>query len=265
MRARCRWAALQAALGCAALLVVAQPAAAGPRQLRPESSVAALQAAHSAFLAGDFAAAAAGYQSLVEAGGDSGWLYYNLGNSHLRTDNLGAAVMALLEAQARLPRAPEVRANLAWARGQAVDALAPPSPPVVWQVLAFWHFGLSLREIAWGAAMAQFAWCLLGAWACLTPSSGGRRAALVFCLSITAALGGSLAWRLAAPRELAVVTASEAQVHSAPHAEAVVRFRLHEGAEAWLGREEGDWAQITLGDGKRGWVTGAEIGRLRLR
>ena len=45
----------------------------------------------------------------------------------------------------------------------------------------------------------------------------------------------------------------------------MVRFALHEGSQAHLGPASDGWRQITLADGKRGWVREEAIEDVVLR
>ena len=217
-----------------------------------------LAAAQDAFAAASYEAAAAGYQRLIEAGHDSGWLYYDLGNAELRQGRLGEAIASLRQARSRLPREADVAINLDFARGQCRDALAPPESPAVWQVLAFWHFGLSLRELAWAAVAAWAA--MWSAWTLRVwrPGSATATSAAALLLAALCALGGSYAWRLAWPERVAVVRREDAAVHSGPGAQTVVRFKLQPGSEARVRDAHDGWLQVALSDGKEGWLAEAD-------
>src|SRR5688500_8636546 len=66
---------------------------------------------------GDYAGAAAGYQSVVQSGKASAEVYFNLGNAHFKNGQIGKAIASYRRAQELTPRDPDIRANLNFARG----------------------------------------------------------------------------------------------------------------------------------------------------
>ena len=107
-----------------------------------------LEAANDHYLAGEYAAAAQGYGTLIQTGHASGDLYYNLGNARYREGELAQAVLAWKRAEWLLPRDGDILANLDRARGQAVDGIATDSGPRIY----FLSRMLSVGEQAWAAA-----------------------------------------------------------------------------------------------------------------
>jgi tetratricopeptide (TPR) repeat protein len=235
-------------------------AAAAP--LAPDPTEVWVQAG-AALKAGDAALAAERYRSLLDAGVVSGELYYNLGNALLRSGKLGAAIAAYRQSQRELPRDQDVRTNLAFARHQAKDAVAPPEPSAALETLFFWHYGLSRHELLVSAAAVNLLFWLLLALTRRHASEGLRWASLALgCL--LACVVGSFATRTLAPRRLAVVQSEEAAVHAGIGADSLVRFRLHEGAEATVLASESGWIRIALSDGNQGWLAASDVAVLEL-
>jgi len=199
------------------------------------------------------------YQSLIEGGVESGPLSYNLGNSLLRTGELGEAIAAYRRSLTLAPRDADTRANLNFARQSAKDAVAPPEPSALSRTLLFWHHGLSLAEKLWGAVLLNILfWGLL----LLTRFRGRRELGNWLLLASGAplvALVGSISMGVLAPQAVAVVLPQEITVYSGTSTESTVRFVLHEGTEAQvLDRVQG-WVSLNLADGKRGWVQQSDV------
>ena len=210
--------------------------------------------ANSAYEAGDHARAIALYQRLRAEGHGDGHLDYDLGNAYLRNGELGRAIASYLRAESALPRDQDLRANLAFARKSAEDALAPPEPSAVIQTLFFWHFGLGRRELL--AAVAVSTFLLFGFLAARLwrPRSELLRWGAVVALLLLVATAGSLAVHLLAPTRVAVVVPQEIEVHSGTGADTVVRFKLHAGTEVRALEQREDWIRIALPDGQQGWL-----------
>ena len=117
--------------------------------------------ANAAYEENDYDRAVLLYGRLVEAGYDSGQLYYNLGNAYLRNGELGRSIASYRRAWLRLPRDEDVRANLEFARQTTQDALAAPGPSAVSRALFFWHYGMSIAELQVAALALNLLFWLL--------------------------------------------------------------------------------------------------------
>jgi tetratricopeptide (TPR) repeat protein len=218
---------------------------------------------NAAFRTGRFDAAIERYRALLAAGVDDGEVYYNLGNAYLRRGEIAEAIAAYRAAQARLPRDQDVEANLRFARERTQDALAPPEPPAALRALFFWHYALSRRELVTATAVINaLFWTTLGL-ALFRRRAAFRGASVALGLAALA-LGASAAVRLARPNTVAVIQGGDVPVYSGVGESSVVRFRLHEGAEATASDRDGGWVKITLADGKQGWVPQRDVLLVRL-
>ena len=236
----------------AAIVCAAEPA-------RGQEPAAAFEAANEAYAAGDFATAVAGYRALLAAGHDHAMLYYNLGNAHLRRGEIGHAIASLRRAAAAAPRNPDVRANLAFARKNARDALAPPEPSAVTRTVFAWHHAFSRDEL-WLAAgvLNAMLWTLLACRLWRRHEAPRRREGLAWAAAATAVLlaasAGSLTVHAIAPLRVAVVLPGEVDARSGTREDSVVRFKLHAGSEVRLREERDGWLRIALPDGEQGWI-----------
>ncbi len=215
--------------------------------------------ANAAYDAARFDDAASLYEQALRAGHHNGHLWYNLGNAYLRAGALGDAIAAYLKSRALLPRDQDVRANLAFARKSAKDAVAPPEPMPLAAALLFWHYQLSTRELVWLllAAGALFWGALAAQW--LKPRGELWRWLAAVAAVVSLALLGSLAVRGVTPTQVAVVRAPETSVRAGIGEDNVVRFKLHAGAEvSFFDRRDG-WLRIALPDGTQGWIDERQV------
>ncbi len=212
--------------------------------------------ANTAYEESDYRRAAALYLRLVDAGHGSGELYYNLGNAYLRGGELGRAIAAYRESLRRLPRDEDVKANLAFARRSAKDAIQPPGPSPVAATLLFWHYGLSPGELAAAAAALNVLFWGLLALRLFRRDSEVVRWALIFVLVPLLALAASLVGRSAFPARVAVIVPQEIDARTGPAESEVVRFRLHAGTEVRVEDRRDGWLRIALPDGQQGWISG---------
>ncbi|HVR30357.1 MAG TPA: SH3 domain-containing protein [Thermoanaerobaculia bacterium] len=217
-----------------------------------------LSRANEAYVATDFAAAIAGYRALLDAGHDHAMLHYNLGCAHLRSGDVGRAIASYRRAAAAAPRDQDVRANLAFARKNARDALQPAEPPAAMRTVFAWHYALAREELwAVAAALNLLLWSLLALRLWRPREWLGWAVAAVIVLLL--ACGGSLAVRDLAPRRVAVVVPHQVEVRTGTRDDAVVRFELHAGSEVRVREERDGWLRVALPDGEQGWVQSGAV------
>lgn len=216
--------------------------------------------ANAAYEEGRYEDARALYERLIADGWASGELYYNLGNACFRAHQLGCAILNYERARRRLPRDPDVGANLDLAREKA--GVAPPPDPL-WPRLLFPTAAvLDLREATVAALGAWWA-----AWAAVAVGvvlSGARRAARVTALAAAvcwAVLASGAAYRslfIEAPAAV-VVASGRTAVRFEPRTAGREHFRVREGEFLWLEERRNGWWKIRRADGQRGWIPAAAV------
>ena len=209
---------------------------------------------------GDFEGALASYLRLVEAGFESGEVYYNIGNTYFKLGDVARSILYYERARRLLPGDEDVQANLDLARSLTVDEIEPL--PRFWLFSAVqWWVGLLPRTLLIAVVAASY---LVGTGVLLLlilkrgaqVAVWGRRIALasgvVFFL-----FGLNLAIRefeLGQAQE-AVVLQLQVDVLSAPlDDETLTIFTLHEGTKVRIDRLSEEWAEVALEDGRVGWV-----------
>ena len=213
------------------------------------SASEAMQTANGLYELGQFSQAAQAYQQLVGQGFADSALFYNLGNAYYKQGNYGRAILNYRRAQQLAPRDPDIEANLALARAQAVDQFeAVDEAGIVNQAGDAVQSWLTLNELA---MVALAAWILFVFLVILFGTARGR------------GTGGGNTWRkglqyaLVVDRSLAegVIVADTVEVTSGPGGQYVAEFTLHGGAEVSLVEMRGSWVRLALPGGElEGWV-----------
>ena len=232
-----------------------------PATLRPEvAQVEFYQEGNRLYQEGDFEEALASYLRLVEAGFESGEVYYNIGNTHFKLGDLAQSILYYERARRLLPGDADVQANLELARSLTVDEIEPL--PRFWLFAAVaWWVELLPRMVLITVVAASY---LVGTGLVLLlilkrgvpVAVWGRRIALasgvVFLL-----FGLNLAVREfeVGRAQEAVVLEPQVDVMSAPlDDETLTIFTLHEGTKVRIDRLSEEWAEVALEDGRVGWV-----------
>lgn len=202
---------------------------------------------------GKWQAALALYQGIVAKGQASGRLFAQMAVCEFRLGNKGRSLYYFRRAQELAPRTPQLARNIAFVTPAAKDGgsdvlsqlLPLPLSPGEWQVVALVLLAL-LVAVVYGLTRKRI------------PTWLGAIAAVL----VVAALG--LMWQSRQlQRNFGVVVQDDAAVTSGPHPFDVTLFKLPEGTEVAVEAEainsHGRWWQITLSDGKAGWIAESNL------
>jgi tetratricopeptide (TPR) repeat protein len=221
---------------------------------------------NTAYQQGAYDAAARSYQQVLDAGLESGPLYFNLGNAHFKNGQLGRAILNYERAERFLPSDPDVGVNLAYALELAKEEM--PTPPL-WQRLLFpFASRATTGRLAIWTSVLWFAW-----WALLALGQvlSGMRIVIgraAWCvLAALLIVSGSLAFRLQTVdlrRDAVVVEAGETAVRFEPTENGTEHFRVREGAVLEVTDERDEWVQVRRWDGRRGWMRAGAVELVRM-
>ena len=211
---------------------------------------------------GKYEEAATLYQHIRRGGWASGPLYYNLGNAYFKEGDLGRAILNYRRAWNLSPRDPEINKNLQYARENLRDDVSVSSPGIFRRIKL-----LVVRQFPLGSwlRLSSIVYFLTVLWILLVmlirPMKKISPAVLktlliLFALSL---LGSILAYSYyRVPR--AVILNSEVSIRYGPDEKDAVAFELHEGTEVRVIRRKDGWNQISLPDGKSGWLPSGSLG-----
>ena len=202
----------------------------------------------------NYQAAADIFEKLIDQGETNGFLYYNLGNTHMRLGNTGSAILNYLRAQLLLPRNENLDANLRYAINQTHDQLPPPRGGLI-PGLLFWIDSISLIEhfeilILFNVIF----WCLcIGSLYYRKPSWESLKKVSVTILLITFFSTG-MKYYLLSKQKIGVITDKKVSVKSDRNTQNIILFELQEGAIISVNQEVGEWARISVDTDKTGWI-----------
>ena len=210
-------------------------------------------AANTAYINSDYHRAIDAYRQLILRGYASDKLYYNLANAYFKVGRYGKAILYYNRALRLAPGDADIRYNLDVANTFTKDKIAV----VPEFFLKGWvrSVRMSLGCTAW-SVVSLAALALLFALVLLYLLAGRLAMLLVFVASTSFAVTER--------RELldsteAVVMSSSVSVKSSPDKASTDLFVLHEGTKVRTVSELGDWREIVIADGKKGWVEARTI------
>jgi tetratricopeptide (TPR) repeat protein len=230
-----------------------------------EEAVRIFEAAGAAYERGDFQGAADGYERLAQSGLGDAPVYYNLGNSFYRLGRSGDAIQAYEIARKLDPADAEIRENLLFVTSQIVDRVDEPGDgegPIA--TLWDWH-GRLPASAATGVFLA--AWWLMNlclAAALFAPWRRWRRlgsyslTGALLAVMLTGAVLGLLVYRRDAVME-GIIRTSRVDLQSMPNG-GITLTTIHEGLKVRVRGIRGDWVEVTLPNGFRGWIPRDAVG-----
>lgn len=237
------------------------------QRLEPNTTAAVEQVwdtANTAYINADYHRAIEAYLQLAEKGYASEKLFYNLANAYFKAGRYGKAILYYNRALRLAPGDADIRYNLDVANTFTKDKIA---------VVPEFFFKSWMRSLR--TSLGCTAWSLLSL----------ALLALLFCCVLLYLLAGRLAWRktgfygtllstalfvvatsfaLTERREMldsseAVVMSASVAVKSSPDKSSTDLFVLHEGTKVRTVNSLGDWREIVIADGKKGWVEARTI------
>ncbi len=215
--------------------------------------------ANTAYINSDFHAAAEIYERLVARELSSAKLYYNLANAYFKEGRLGQAVLYYHRALRMTPGSADVRYNLSVAEARTKDTIEqiPEFFVVEWLRAARHTMGCTAWSIfslaALLCALALFLLYLLAQRLTLRKTGfyGTLFCALLFVATLWFAAGER---REMLDQTHAVVMSASTAVKSSPDKSAVDLFVLHEGTTVEITNHFENWCEVTIADGKKGWL-----------
>lgn len=220
--------------------------------------------ANTAYMNGDWAGAIAIYDSIEQAGMASPKLYYNMGGAHFKNGSVGKAVLYYNKALRLDPTDEDTQYNLRVAEGYVKDQI---------EVVPEFFASRWVRDVR--TAMSSNAWAitslvmllvaLVALMLYLLPI-GLRYRKVGFGVGVVAGLLVVLSMSFASAQRTralhsseAVVMQSAVPVKSSPEKSSKDIFVIHEGTRVTVLDHLGDWSQVSIADGNKGWLLTSSI------
>lgn len=213
----------------------------------------------SAYIRNDFASAIQIYESLLRKG-ESADVYYNLGNSYYKINEIAKAILNYEKALLLQPGNGDIRANLEIARGKTVDKVevVPEIFFVTWTKALINSMSVDSWAI-WG--IVSFLLLIVSLYFFIFSKQVvlkkvGFITGIIFLIVVVMAnVFASKQKEELLNRDTAIIMSPSVTVRSTPSENGTSLFILHEGHKVNIKDDSmKDWKEIRLEDGKVGWV-----------
>ncbi len=216
--------------------------------------------------AGNYDSALTLYSSLVNANFSSANLYYNLGNTHYKLNELAPAIYYLEKAKKLAPFDKDIEFNLNMAKRQIVDRIEDVPQPIIERA---WFYLRSLMAIDSWAVLGTLTFALfillIGFYA-LSAKVYVKKLAFFTSLGFLFLAASSLIFGYSAmnyvkSEKQAVVFIGSLSVKAEPNSSSSDLFIVHEGTTVNVIEVVNNWARVSLPDGNEGWAPLEDIKR----
>jgi tetratricopeptide (TPR) repeat protein len=195
------------------------------------------------------------YQQILGSGKASGEVYFNLGNAYYKLNQIGRAILYYEKAQLYLAGDEALDQNLKLARLKIIDKIEP-IPKLF--LVEWWNVALNVFS------MSVFAWVCFGLftlvlfWVALYLLSSRRiliRLAwitgIIFLVMALIFIGKIYQFETS---HYGIILADKISVTGEPSLSGQELFILHQGTKVRINRSLDGWYEISLEDGKTGWI-----------
>ena len=221
-----------------------------------------------AYKNGNYRKAIDHWSSILKTDQHSAALYYNLGNAYYKLNEIGPSIFYYEKALQLAPGDRDIKNNLSFAQNARVDAIEP-LPKTIFKV---WYQRISGLFSYDGWARLSVVLSFLSATLFLlyyfSGSEKRKRVAfissvvlgmfLVFCAGMA-----FLTFNDYKNDRPAIVFSTQVDVRSEPTVGGEAVFILHEGTKVQILDRDGEWARISIADGKDGWLPSSAIKELK--
>jgi tetratricopeptide (TPR) repeat protein len=219
------------------------------------------------YTAGKYAEAAKTYEAITAKGFESFELYYNLGNALYKSNNITYAILNYERALKLEPTNEDARFNLEMTKRQVVDNIdLLPEPGF----LRWWHQLINSRPAdSWGTHTLISFFLFLILFALFLFATTIRNKQLTFWLAVLALSYSLVTYSFGSTQRSklvnhnsGVITERSVRMKGSPSESGTELFILHEGLSVQITDKLGDWIEIRLADGNKGWVKQSALIRI---
>ena len=212
---------------------------------------------------GDYQNAVEGYLEVLKSGFESAELYFNIGNSFYKLNNIPESNYYYEKAKSISPNDDDILTNLSFAQNLRIDKIET-LPVTDIQNLKLSILDL-LSEKAWSIMLISLIWmmCFAFTFYILSNDSKFKRSffsiSLLFLILSSFTLFVNIEKKKNSEIKYAIIYDKEIEVWSEPNNISELKFLLHEGTKVKQIDVIEDWINIQLENGTIGWIQSSSL------
>ena len=215
--------------------------------------------ANDAYSEGNYEEAIGLYEQVLEKDYEAPQLFYNLGNSYFKSNNLPAAIINYERAIRLAPNDEDITFNLKLANLKTLDKTE--TIPLLFFEVWWNNFARLFSSDQWAIISITSFWiCILLFCAYITINKVDLKkmffwvSALLLLLTILGITYTYQSYKAVNSNDEAIVFSAAVTVKSSPDENGTDLFVLHEGTKVMILDGIGKWNKIKLSDGSVGWL-----------
>ena len=212
---------------------------------------------------GDYQNAVQGYLEIVKSGFESAELYFNIGNSFYKLNNIPESNYYYEKAKSISPNDDDILTNLSFAQNLRIDKIET-LPVTDIQNLKLSILDL-LSEKGWSYVLVILIWIMCFTFIVYNLSNNPKFKRLFFSISFVLLILSSFTLFINFEKKkiseikYAIIYDKEIEVWSEPNNISELKFLLHEGTKVKQIDVIEDWLNIQLENGTLGWIQSSSI------
>ena len=213
---------------------------------------------------GNYKEAIEHYLKILETGEHSVAVYFNLGNSYYKLNQIAPSIYYYEKALLLKPNDTEVKNNLGYAQNMTLDAIEKIPETGFFNIYKKITNLLCFDQWAYVSIVFMLLFVVLYIVFYYLRYTTQKRVAFIssiICLIITivAFVFALLEYKYFNIEQPAIVFSEESIIKSEPNNRSEEVFRLHQGTKVNVLDRLSDWEKIQLVDGKTGWILAEDI------
>ncbi|WP_421918987.1 tetratricopeptide repeat protein [Marinifilum sp.] len=213
---------------------------------------------------GEYDKAIKSYEFVLETHIEAPEIYFNLANSYYKTGQIAPAILNYERAKLLSPEDEDIQYNLKMAQAHVLDKLEVLPELFVKR----WVSGIrnAFSADLWSyLSIGLFFLCLLFGCFYLYSNKVGLKkagfffAGVCFLLSVLTYSFASKKTEEITDRKYAIIFSPSVTIKGSPDVSGTELFLLHEGTKVKVTEQLGDWLNIQLSDGNKGWLKKEDI------
>ncbi len=226
-----------------------------------------INTANNAYNEGMYDSALNVYHLIEKENLESGELYYNIGNTYFKKNNIASAILYYEKAKKLLPNDEDIDYNLRIANSMIVDKIERV-PDLFYK--KWWDYFYNMFNADVWTIISLISWFILAFFVGLfiiSKSRAGKK--LAFYIGLLFLFGSIATFGLASQKYYygkehreAIIFTPTITVKSSPTMNAVDLFVVHEGTKIYILDEVQDWVKIRIQDGSIGWLPAGSIQKI---
>ena len=203
------------------------------------------------------------YEGILEDGWHSAYLYYNLGNAYYRNGMIGQSIWAYNKAISLNPRLENVKYNLEIVSSKIIDRVV--LPPEFLPVDIYINLKLAYSYYEWlmlGSIVLLLTACFYVALKLFMFNNYIFKKLNFISVIITFIVHLIIldVFLEKNEKQFGIIVFDNVSAYSGPfYGDNTVLFTLNEGTKAQLSQEQGEWFEIVILNGGKGWIPKEKI------